>query len=958
MESSSKPAVNLETELTCSICTELLYQPLTLLDCLHTFCGACLKEWFSWQAARAEAAPVPPAPDAAVFTCPACRDRVRDTKHDARVTTLLDMFLALNPDRAKPAAERDEMDAKYRKGEKVLPKLSFADRSEEQKRLDGEERRLIEAVQRVSLRDAREASREGAAPRPPRPQARERESSRRRAQSATLHAEAAADDGRRRRSESRQRRTAASTAPSQTAVQTAVAAEAVRTRHIEHQSSLRSLIGTVGTDSRDVEREIEEFARQIQEEGLLNGLDLDNIDLNNNDELSKRITEAYRRRYRERARQDGGRRSNASSHSYRSDLSAAATRPRSRTGDSSRPTSRQTTNSRPASANNSDGEQRGRYPPSSSTHLEVQESGRRRRTRSSSRSATAPVAPTQELRIGVGARSQTDLAIRPDQAIRPVIADARSTSSPTTVTSVRDLPDSRGHMFGARTAGGLGIQGLTEPVSDSRSSSRKRPVKPAELVIADAKPTAAATSGPLGTGLSSPPLSSPRRALLPRYKEPFIVCKGCGKEHIEYELHYNCSICHNGEWNICLDCWRRRKGCLHWFGFGHAAWDKWDKVRAADKEEETPPPHMLTANRYLPPKATPGGAEGRRTLTTENPLDRLQSGTFCMRCTAWTNDCYWRCDMCNEGEWGFCNDCVDQGHSCTHPLLPLAYQQPPSSSSQPTTPTHSPPASPSSRSRSASASASASASPSRPPTATLISGPTAVAIGNFRLLTFAPPCDACHRPIPPAESRMHCYACPSEAAEAEPRSGGYNVCYACYQGWTTSGKGPARKLAPENGAAGWRRCLRGHRMVVVAFAADERGVERRAVLQDVVGGRRLGVEGYECGKVELWYWTEGKGRVERLVSLDVRAAAVEVEVDAQQGRWAKTFPPDGGTAPPAAAGWGWYPAEGVQDELMFPKGAEVLEAEDVNGEWFHGFYMGVGGLFPAPYVRVGRRDGS
>jgi hypothetical protein len=45
----------------------------------------------------------------------------------------------------------------------------------------------------------------------------------------------------------------------------------------------------------------------------------------------------------------------------------------------------------------------------------------------------------------------------------------------------------------------------------------------------------------------------------------------------------------------------------------------------------------------------------------------------------------------------------------------------------------------------------------------------------------------------------------------------------------------------------------------------------------------------------------------------------------------------------------------VEDELMFPKGAEVLEVEDVNGEWFHGLYMGKQGLFPAPYVRlVGR----
>ena len=41
--------LNLEKELVCFICTEVLYQPLTLIDCLHTFCGSCLKEWFSHQ---------------------------------------------------------------------------------------------------------------------------------------------------------------------------------------------------------------------------------------------------------------------------------------------------------------------------------------------------------------------------------------------------------------------------------------------------------------------------------------------------------------------------------------------------------------------------------------------------------------------------------------------------------------------------------------------------------------------------------------------------------------------------------------------------------------------------------------------------------------------------------------------------------------------------------------------
>ena len=41
-----------------------------------------------------------------------------------------------------------------------------------------------------------------------------------------------------------------------------------------------------------------------------------------------------------------------------------------------------------------------------------------------------------------------------------------------------------------------------------------------------------------------------------------------------------------------------------------------------------------------------------------------------------------------------------------------------------------------------------------------------------------------------------------------------------------------------------------------------------------------------------------------------------------------------------------------KDELAFPKGSEVREVVDVNGDWFFGAYMGTKGLFPAPYVKV------
>ncbi|KAL2133180.1 hypothetical protein VTI74DRAFT_2788 [Chaetomium olivicolor] len=928
-------APSLETELTCSICTDLLHNPLTLLDCLHTFCGACLKEWFHFQALRAESFPGPPPPPSVpVFTCPACRERVRDTKHDARVVSLVDMFLALNPGRGKSKEEKEEMDRKYKRGEKVLPRLKWEDRTEEERRLDEEERRLIEEVQRVSLREATERAAAGSSVdgggagrrqgRRSREGSRVRESGgegRRRAQSAALRVEG--EGSSRRRSESRQR-------------QQQQDAEG-RARQVEHQSSLRNLISTDGMDARDIEREIEEFARQIQEEGLLDGLDLDNLDLENNDELSRKITEAYRRRHRER-RRDGGRRSNASAHSHRSDVS---TRPRSRTDDTSRPSSRHTARSRAPSTNSN--EERGRYPPSSSGLLEVQEPSRRRRTQSSGRSATLPVAPTQA-EVRVGSRSQTDLTSRPgatdSHVRRPSMGvDARSSSSPTTVASPTgrgDTPANRGLPFSARAAAGLGP---AQPQSDSPPNpacNRQRPERPAPLDLRQDSPTLGATPVPISPGLVSPPLGSPalpspRRSQPPRYKEPLINCNTCSREHIEYELHFNCAICHQGDWNICLDCWRRRKGCLHWFGFGAAAWARWEKHNLTNPP--TPPPHMLTANRYLPPKAIPGSTEGRRMLTTENPLDRLQSGTFCCRCSAWTNDCYWRCETCNEGEWGFCNVCVNQGLVCSHPLLALAYRAPPSSPRQPSTPT-SPPLS------------------SSTTTQTIITA----AIGNFHPLIHTPPCSVCRVPIPQTEQHYHCYTCPSNLmtqhspSATAPPPGEYNLCLGCYDALITDGS-----IAAENGPDGWRRCPQGgHRMVVVGFTPDERGYMRRRVVRELVGGRRLRFE--ECrdaaGMQVCSWWEEGTGRkkLERLFARDVSASTEGV--GGVERRFTEAFPPDGGTGERAVAGWGWIPAAGVEDELMFPKGAEVVEVEDVNGEWFHGFYMGAQGLFPAPYVRL------
>ncbi|KAF4121270.1 E3 ubiquitin-protein ligase CHFR [Geosmithia morbida] len=939
---SPKAGLDLEKELTCSICTDLLYQPLTLLDCLHTFCGSCLKEWFGFQAATIERNPIPPTPDAVLFTCPSCRAPVRDTRHNATVVTLLDMFITAQPEKGRSKEEKEEMGLKYKPGDQVLPKIATRQRTEDERRADEEEQRLVEEVRLISLQEATPDS------------ARQRSTS-------TGGDGSSEFDARRRRAHEREGSSSSSSRRPPTAPRRSIdyldpesgdrrsrRTRTDRDRQVEHQSSLRSLISSADMSERDIEREIEDFARQIQEEGLLEGLDLDNIDLARDDELSRRITEAYRRRQREKIHSDMTRRSNASgqSGSYRpspepTSDSRPGTAMSAQRGSSSRSSSQQRrVHSRSASASRPS-EDRSRPPPSMSASLDIRDAGAprtRRRTRSGGRSITAP--PPSMLSAPdtrPAARSQTDLLLGDGEAsssrlgLVPGPAQGGRRSSSTPNVPVSNPPPAPAPQ-----------QPLELPAANLQSFANRMPREaPAEFRGTSPTSRQPATppepSGHHESSLAAAPTAAIAHSpvdLAVLFPEPSISCTRCRKTHIEYELHYNCYVCNDGQWNICLDCYRTGKGCQYWFGFGYAAWNKWERARQQHKgDKPLPKPHMLTACRYTPPPSTPGGANGRKTLTTDDPKKRLETGTFCARCLVWTNECYWRCNVCNDGDWGFCNNCVNQGKSCSHPLLPLTHEEELQQMQQ----RH--PSSPNTRPH------------SMPSSASILTGPTSSNIGPFKPLTFNTSCDVCQDTIPPLEPRYHCYSCTS-ALIPDATPGDYDICYTCYGNLVEHDE-----ISPENGHSGWRRCLSGHRMVIVGFTEGKIG-QWRYIDSDLVGGRALrqepyyGDDGDGDGKggvqlYEKWSWEKEPGatKCERLVTRDVRGTAPATANSEE-------FPPDGGAGRTGFARWPWYPRPGVDNELLFPRGAEITDIKLISGEWYLGSYMADRGLFPAKYIQL------
>lgn len=826
--------LNLDDQLTCAVCTDILYQPLTLLDCLHTFCGSCLKEWFRWQAEkelasrqrdRTRAANVNP------YTCPSCRASVRETRPNATVTTLLDMYTQANPGRIKSEDERREAERAYKPGEFILPELPTVEKDEDEDADVEAYERLMDEVLDQSMRDLNLSTRPG--------DRHTRDGGSNRAAETMGRQGVEREERRRRRSREGRPRDEQEISSNALAARnreetTGRTAAAIRraTNQLDRASSIRISQRLSELEVKDTE---EDIMRQIVEEGLLDGIDLHNLDSRQEEVIIDRIARAYRRRQEHQTRAPRDQRARVQERSLPiRDVSSRqipapsawqprelqTTRSRSRSQGSRRSTEPDAREQRQGEIIANTGA------PSAWQTRDIPQSRQRSSSQSSSRRA-----PSAERRVRrpstvttPSTRFVATTAI--NDGVEPLVFPQMQTqfTQPTRRATGPFVNQSVSQDWQA-----LGALQTQQPVTDNGQHD-------VWTSVSSASPISTTPRGYNAQVIAQQPmLIAPRSTLILASAR---ACLSCRKQNIEYKLHYSCYKCgpSAAPYTLCHRCYRLGKGCRHWFGFGHAAQARFERQATPGADL----PHIMEPERYkliLPGNNT----HTPPALPTATVLER---GVFCSVCTGNSKARYWACNICNSGEWGYCDVCTSHGNHCTHPLLPLTCIFVPSSSTS---------------------------SPLR-------SVP--------RLVAFTTPttCALCNSAIPPSNISWSCNTCNS------------SYCVTCRRKHLPLPLGDERST---------RTCPRGHHLEGIGpSSAEDANTARPKPPNSIL--KAVSDDGSDGGRQKL--------RVQAL--------------------------------------WTRVPDEGIRDELEFPRGAEIVDVLDINGEWAWGVYCGKGGLFPLKYCRV------
>jgi hypothetical protein len=850
------------------------------------------------------------------------------------------MVLQANPARARAAEEKEEISKKYKPGDVVLLPESAIESSES----DEDDRRLLANVRELSLNDIPSSHRRRASS-----NAQSGESFRNRRPRSSDNRNRSDDErsGHRHGEERGTRRQAQQNVARNAARNGTLVGDADSTRRIEHQSSLRSLLS-----ASDVETPTqEEIVRLIMDEGLLDGIDFGSLNQAQEEELSDRLVQIFLNRHPEHS-------------NLRRRSSDQTERPAQGQHRRSRSQTVQAPSTMPASAESS------RHPPVSRPRLldaAAAPAGHHRRLSDQEsrrrRTSPTPVAPasTSETSLRPAVRSSSDITShRPRPSPTRFRTRESSAASPS-----RRATEPEGRIsetwLGAGRDPNTQQSGTARHVLASPQSSSPTVSTPTE----QACPTSA---NPLPGGVSAAELSAvgvhlssghrntasrpgssrqhPSRIPSTHYAEPSISCDRCDRPNIQYDPHKRCSRCKDGHYHLCLRCCREGRGCLQGVGSG--------KSGQANFENDHPPStsleatHALLSQRYRRPReGASRGMTGGKQTTIDNPAGRLEEGLFCDICKSGANDCFWQCGECNDGDWGYCQRCVNQGRCCNHRLLPIRRSGSDDIPVALPDSTHAVPA---------------------PVPAPLNS---AADSASYQVLSFSTKCDLCTYPIPPSSTRFHCPQC---------HDGDYDICTNCYLKLVASGK-----ISKDNGHNGWRRCVNGHRMIVVGFEDHDHG-QRRVVVRDLVGGhtfkdelgRRQGgtpsassMASPEIGSGD-WSWKEGHnvkrkkaGRSrnpwpgDSTTDLSSPSSPASSPAGTQSSTASPStrrlgFPPDGGVGLVLSALWPYWPEDDVTDELSFPRGAEITEADNINDEWYWGYYAGSTGLFPGAFCTIVR----
>ncbi|KAJ3388728.1 hypothetical protein HDU92_001363 [Lobulomyces angularis] len=91
IESNQQKKLNLDDSLTCPICRDILTTPVSVVPCLHTFCGSCLSECATKS-----------------HHCPSCRKNMKSASVNHTIASLIETYLDDNPEKKLSTEELEE----------------------------------------------------------------------------------------------------------------------------------------------------------------------------------------------------------------------------------------------------------------------------------------------------------------------------------------------------------------------------------------------------------------------------------------------------------------------------------------------------------------------------------------------------------------------------------------------------------------------------------------------------------------------------------------------------------------------------------------------------------------------------------------------------------------------------------------------------------------------------------